>query len=120
MHGDLVNRHDTENHYEETIVRYDERRKYRSPADYGKSVRGGRMAAFLEGKGQAVLAAMDGVAAETDASHAQIALAWLAAQPGVTAPIASATSVEQVAELAGCWNVRLTTGQLDRLTAAGA
>jgi len=94
--------------------------KYRSPADYGKSVRGGRMAAFLEGKGQAMLAAMDEVAAETDASLAQIALAWLAAQPGVTAPIASATSVEQVAELAGCWSVRLSTEQLDRLTVAGA
>jgi len=94
--------------------------KYRSQADYGKSVRGGRMAAFLEGKGKAVLGAMDQVAEETGASHAQIALTWLAAQPGVTAPIASATSVEQVEELVGCWKVRLDRGQLDRLTAAGA
>jgi hypothetical protein len=94
--------------------------KYRSQVDYAKSVRGGRMAAFLEGKGRAVLGAMDQVAEETGASHAQIALTWLAAQPGVTAPIASATSVEQVEELVGCWDVRLNRAQLDRLTAAGA
>lgn len=94
--------------------------KYRSEADFGKSVRGGRMAALLEGKGAAVLEAMDAVAAETGASHAQIALAWLAAQPGVVAPIASATSLEQLDELIGAWNVQLTRDQLDRLTAAGA
>ena len=94
--------------------------KYRSEADLGKSVRGGRMAAFLKGKGGTVLAAMDEVAAETGASLAQIALAWLAAQAGVTAPIASATSIEQLDELAGSWDLTLTSKQLDRLTAAGA
>lgn len=94
--------------------------KYRSEADLGKSVRGGRMAAFLESKGGTVLAAMDEVAAETGASLAQIALAWLAAQAGVTAPIASATSIEQLDELAGSWDLTLTSKQLDRLTAAGA
>ncbi len=71
-------------------------------------------------KGAAVLAAMDAVAAETGASLAQIALAWLAAQPGVTAPIASATSIEQLDELAGSRDLALTSEQLDRLTAAGA
>jgi aryl-alcohol dehydrogenase-like predicted oxidoreductase len=71
--------------------------KYRSAADLGKSVRGRRMTSFFEGKGMAVLAAMDVVAEETGATLAQIALAWLAAQPGVTAPIASATSAAQVA-----------------------
>lgn len=94
--------------------------KYRSEADLGKSVRGGRMAALLEGKGRAVLAAMDEVAAETGASLAQIALAWLSAQEGVTAPIASATSIEQLDELVGSWNLALTSAQLGRLTAAGA
>jgi aryl-alcohol dehydrogenase-like predicted oxidoreductase len=94
--------------------------KYRSPADYAKSVRGGRMAPYLEGKGPAVLAAMDQVAAETGASLAQIALAWIAAQPGITGPIASATSVEQLDELLGFRNVTPTADQLDRLTAAGA
>lgn len=94
--------------------------KYRSEADLGKSVRGGRMAKLLSGRGAAVLAEMDRVAAETGAGHAQIALAWLAAQPGVTAPIASATSVEQLETLLGSWTVSLTRDQLDRLTAAGA
>ena len=94
--------------------------KYRSEADLSKSVRGGRMGDLLAGKGGAVLAAMDEVAAETGASLAQIALAWLAAQDGVTAPIASATSVEQLDELIGAWDVELSHDQLDRLTAAGA
>ncbi|WP_084583376.1 aldo/keto reductase [Sphingomonas azotifigens] len=94
--------------------------KYRSEADLSKSVRGGGMAKLLAGKGGAVLAAMDEVAAETGASLAQIALAWLAAQDGVTAPIASATSVEQLDELIGAWDVELSHDQLDRLTAAGA
>lgn len=94
--------------------------KYRGEADFGKSVRGGRMAALLAGKGGAVLAAMDQVAAETGASLAQIALAWLAAQDGVTAPIASATSIGQLDELVGAWDVALSKDQLDRLTAAGA
>jgi aryl-alcohol dehydrogenase-like predicted oxidoreductase len=94
--------------------------KYRSEADLGKSVRGGRMTAFMEAKGPAMLAAMDQVAAETGASLAQIALAWLAAQPGVTAPIASATSLAQVDELLGALDLTLTPAQLDALTAAGA
>ncbi|WP_404336742.1 aldo/keto reductase [Sphingomonas sp. MMS12-HWE2-04] len=94
--------------------------KYRSAADFGKSVRGGRMQAYIDGKGPAVLAAMDAVAARTGATLAQIALAWLAAQDGVTAPIASATSIEQLDELIGAWDLTLTADQLDRLTAAGA
>ncbi len=94
--------------------------KYRSAADLGKSVRGRRMASFLEGKGMAVLAAMDAVAEETGATLAQIALAWLAAQPGITAPIASATSAAQVEELAGSMDLKLSSAQLDALTDAGA
>ena len=94
--------------------------KYRSAADLGKSVRGRRMGSFLDGKGMAVLAALDSVAEETSATLAQVALAWLAAQPGVTAPIASATSVAQVDELAGSMELELTRKQLDALTDAGA
>lgn len=94
--------------------------KYRSAEDFGKSVRGGRMQAYLDGKGPAVLAALDDVAAETGATLAQIALAWLAAQSGVTAPIASATSVEQLLELLPAMDLDLTPEQLDKLDAAGA
>ena len=94
--------------------------KYRSEADLGKSVRGSRMTDLLHGKGRAVLDAMDDIAGETGASLAQIALAWLMAQPGVTAPIASATSVPQIEELLGAMTLDLSKAQIDRLTAAGA
>jgi len=93
--------------------------KYRSADDLNKSVRGGRMTELLEGKGLAILAAMDGVAEETGATLAQIALAWLIAQPGVTAPIASATSAEQIADLLPAMDLRLSDDQLARLTDAG-
>ena len=94
--------------------------KYRGADDFGKSVRGGRMQEFLDGTGPAVLAAMDTVAEETGASLAQIALAWLKAQPAVTAPIASATSVAQVEDLLGAIDLTLNDDQLERLTTAGA
>jgi aryl-alcohol dehydrogenase-like predicted oxidoreductase len=93
--------------------------KYRSKADLGKSVRGGRMGELVDTR-MGVIEAMDAVAAETGASLAQIALAWLAAQPGVTAPIASATSVAQLEDLMGSVDLELSREQLDRLTAAGA
>ena len=94
--------------------------KYRSDKDFEKSVRGRRMGAMLEGNGKAVLGAMDAVAAETGATLGQIALAWLIAQPGVTAPIASATSVAQIEESLAAMTLELSKDQLDRLTAAGA
>ena len=94
--------------------------KYRSAEDLGKSVRGGRMGELIEGKGKAVLAAMDAVAADTGASLAQIALAWLIAQPGVTAPIASATSAGQVRDLLPAMTLTLSPDQLTALGDAGA
>lgn len=94
--------------------------KYRSRDDLSQSVRGGQMGELLDGKGSAVLAAMDEVAADTGATLAQIALAWLMAQPGVTAPIASATSVAQLRDLVGAMTLTLGADQLERLTVAGA
>ncbi|MDR3471476.1 MAG: aldo/keto reductase [Devosia sp.] len=93
--------------------------KYRSEADFGKSPRGARMGKYLDAKGHRILVAMDRVAAETGASLAEIALAWLNAQPGVTAPIASATSVEQLQSLARGARLSLGKAQLDALTEAG-
>lgn len=93
--------------------------KYRTAEDVGKSVRGGRMQPLIESKSN-VLTAMDAIAAESGATLAQIALAWLAAQPGITAPIASATSVAQMEEIAGAMTLTLSREQLDRLTLAGA
>ena len=78
------------------------------------------MGDLLDGKGKVVLDEMDAVAEETGASLAQIALAWLMAQPGVCAPIASATKVKQIEESLGAMALDLTKDQLDRLSAAGA
>jgi aryl-alcohol dehydrogenase-like predicted oxidoreductase len=89
--------------------------KYRSAADKGKSVRGDRMDAYLNERGLRILAALDEIAAEAGATPAQVALAWLAAQPGVTAPIASATSVAQLEELLGVLTLELTPDQVERL-----
>ena len=94
--------------------------KYRNEQDFEQSVRGKRMGAMLDGHGRPVLDAMDIVAEETGATLGQIALAWLIAQPGVTAPIASATSVAQIEESMGAITLSLSKDQLDRLTAAGA
>ncbi len=91
--------------------------KYRSEADFGKSVRGGRMKELIV-TGAPMLAAMDAIAADTGATLAQIALAWLVAQPGIAAPIASATKVEQVKDLCGMANVTLTAEQLASLDSA--
>jgi aryl-alcohol dehydrogenase-like predicted oxidoreductase len=89
--------------------------KYRAAGDKAKSVRGPRMDAYLNARGFAVLAALDAVAAEAGATPAQVALAWLAAQPGVTAPIASATSVAQLEELLGVLTLELSGDQVARL-----
>ena len=94
--------------------------KYRTVDDIGGRARGPRVKPYLEGRGPAVLAVMDRIAGKTGATLSQIALAWVAAQPGVTAPIASATSVEQLDEIIGSENVVLTGEQIAALTAAGA
>ena len=94
--------------------------KYRSRDDLGKSVRGARVIEYLEGKGPAVLAALDDVAAQTGAAIATVALAWLKAQPTIAAPIASATSVEQARELVAALTLELTDGQIEQLSKASA
>jgi len=94
--------------------------KYRSAADLGKSVRGDRVEEYMTGSGPRVLAALDQVAVETGATAAQVALAWTAAQPAVTAPLASARSLEQLEELLGCMTLELTPDQVALLSAASA
>ncbi len=95
--------------------------KYRSLADLGKSPRGGGMKKHLEGeKGPKVLAVLDAVAAETGATPAQIALAWVMARPAVAAPIASATSLAQLEELMGAARLSLDPAHIARLDAAGS
>jgi len=94
--------------------------KYRSQADLVKSPRGPRVANMLDARGLRILAAMDQVAAASGATHAQIALAWLLRRPGVTAPIVSATSLEQLAATMQAIDVQLDAAAVARLDAASA
>lgn len=95
--------------------------KYRSAADAGRSVRGpGIVSKYLNDRGLRILAALDAVAARTGANCAQVAIAWLAAQPTIAAPIVSATSVAQLQDLVAATRLRLDAAALAQLTAAGA
>ena len=94
--------------------------KYRSEADYSKSVRGGGMKRYLNEKGLKVLAALDAVSAKSGASLAQISLAWVMARPSIAAPIASATGVAQLEELMGAARLKLDAEALSALDAASA
>lgn len=73
--------------------------KYRSEADFGKSVRGNGAAKYMNDKGFAVLAALDKISAKHNTAQTTVALAWLLAQPQVGAPIVSATSISQLESL---------------------
>jgi aryl-alcohol dehydrogenase-like predicted oxidoreductase len=95
--------------------------KYRSAADLAKSnARGGAVKKFLDPRGLQVLAALDAVAAAHRATPAQVALAWLIARPGLTAPIVSATSVEQLQELLGATSLVLSDNEIAELDLASA
>jgi aryl-alcohol dehydrogenase-like predicted oxidoreductase len=94
--------------------------KYRRREDLDKSPRGLRNIEYLEGKGPKVLEALDDIAAETGAAPATVALTWTMAQPAITAPIASATSVPQAAEMIAAMELDLTPQQIARLDAASA
>ncbi len=94
--------------------------KYRSEADFGKSTRGGRMASYLNERGHSILSALDEAADDQHATPAQVARAWLMARPGLTAPIASATSLEQQAELMGAASLELDEDTIMLLDAASA
>ena len=89
----------------------------------GKSVRGGGMKRYLNARGFAVLKALDDIAAahaSERATLAQVALAWQIARPGITAPIASATSAAQWDELAGAARLALTAAEIATLDRASS
>ena len=94
--------------------------KYRSESDLGKSARGEDIAQYLNARGLRILAALDEVAANTRSTPAEVALAWVSAQPGVVGPLASATSVAQLESLARGAHLTLTADDLATLTASGA
>ena len=92
--------------------------KYRSEADLSKSPRGAGITDYLNPRGFRILAALDAVAEENHATPAQVALAWQMARPGLTAPIASATSVRQFEELTGAAALTLSLDAMRRLNDA--
>ena len=94
--------------------------KYRSEADFAKSARGGGMSMYLNPRGLRILAALDRVAADKHATPAAVALAWLIDRPGLTAPIASATSVEQLGGLIAATRLRLDADAVRALDQASA
>jgi aryl-alcohol dehydrogenase-like predicted oxidoreductase len=95
--------------------------KYRRDGEQVDSPRAaGVHDSYFNDRGFAVLDVLDEVAAAHDSSDAAVALAWLAAQPTVVAPIASATSTEQLAELLASVELELSSGELARLDAASA
>ena len=94
--------------------------KYRSEADLGKSPRGAGVKAYLNRHGLRVLAALDSVAQRLNATPAQVALAWQIARPSITAPIASATSLAQLADLVAATRLSLDADAVQLLNKASA
>ncbi|HCV95440.1 MAG TPA: alcohol dehydrogenase [Stenotrophomonas sp.] len=96
--------------------------KYRSAEDAAKSSARGQsvVAKYLNPRGLRVLTALDDMAGKHGASASQVALAWLIARPGITAPIVSATSVAQLKEVLAAAQVRLSADDVAQLDAASA
>lgn len=94
--------------------------KYRSESDFGKSARGGGMKRFLNDRGFKILDALDEVSKQLKATHAQIALAWLIARKGISAPIVSATSIEQLNDIMKAVELKLDTNVIASLDIASA
>ena len=94
--------------------------KYRSENDLGKSPRGQAVKKYLNDRGFRILEALDQVAESHQTVPAQVALAWLMARPSITAPIASATSVEQLKDLTGATRLALSASDIELLNQASA
>jgi aryl-alcohol dehydrogenase-like predicted oxidoreductase len=92
--------------------------KYRKMEDLAGSARGRIVKRYLNDRGLRILDALDAVAAERNATPAQIALAWLITRPTVAAPIASASSVDQLAQMMAACRLSLSAEELDRLDSA--
>jgi aryl-alcohol dehydrogenase-like predicted oxidoreductase len=95
--------------------------KYRSADEASQNpARGGKVKGYFDARGMAVLRALDEIATRQNATPAQVALAWLMAQPLVTAPIASATGVAQLAETMNTPSLKLTPEDMITLDRASA
>jgi aryl-alcohol dehydrogenase-like predicted oxidoreductase len=94
--------------------------KYRSQKDAEKAARGATVQKYLNERGFGVVAALDEVAHARGSTPARVALAWLLARPGVTAPIGSATNEKQLADLAEATKLKLDAESIQKLNAASA
>jgi aryl-alcohol dehydrogenase-like predicted oxidoreductase len=92
--------------------------KYRSEDDLAGHARGGGAGKYLNDRGKRVLAALDEVCAKHAVKPVQVALAWLEARPGITAPIVSATSTEQLHDVLSSAFMTLDAEDIQRLEAA--
>ena len=94
--------------------------KYRSEADAGKGARGQFVKKYINDRGFRILAALDEVAQENKAKPGQVAIAWLLARPSITAPIASATNLDQLNDLLAATKLTLSRDAIERLNQASA
>jgi aryl-alcohol dehydrogenase-like predicted oxidoreductase len=94
--------------------------KYRSEKDLSQSPRGQRAGKCLNERGRRILEALDRVAGQRGSSPATVSLSWLIARPGLTAPIASATNLEQLHQLMAAPNLELSPSELELLSRESA
>jgi aryl-alcohol dehydrogenase-like predicted oxidoreductase len=94
--------------------------KYRSESDLSKSPRGGGIKKYLNERGFRILDALDKVAKEYNSTPATVAVAWVIARPGITAPIASATNVKQLNDITKAVELNLSKDAINLLTAASS
>lgn len=94
--------------------------KYRSEKDLSQSLRGQGIAKYLNPRGFAIVEALESVAASHNVKPAEVALAWLIQQPGVTAPIASATKLAHIDSFVTAVSLNLSTDEIAALNKAGA
>lgn len=92
--------------------------KYRTKEDFSKSKRGQGISKYLNDRGFKILKALDEVAKELNATPAAVSLAWLINRPGISAPIASATTVEQLQETIKAVELELDTDIIHKLNEA--
>jgi len=94
--------------------------KYRSKDDAGKSPRGGGAVKYLDERGTKILAALDEVSKQLGTTQATVALAWLIHRPSVTAPIVSATTIEQLQSIIDAPDLEITAHEIELLTQESA
>jgi aryl-alcohol dehydrogenase-like predicted oxidoreductase len=94
--------------------------KYKSKADAEKAARVGMLGKYFTERGTKILAALEKVAKNSSATQAQVALAWLIVRPSITAPIASATKLDQLHDIIAATNLKLTSTAIEELNQASA